>query len=355
MNHESRKPFSIAGRAIGPAEPVYVVAELSANHNGDFDRAVKLIEAAGHCGVDAVKMQTYTPDTMTIRSDRPEFSISGGTPWDDRTLYDLYRAAHTPWSWQPRLKAAAEHLGLAWFSTAYDTTAVDFLEQLDVPAYKVASFELVDLPLIERIAATGKPMILSTGMATLEEIGEAVDAAQRAGARQIALLKCTSAYPAEPEEMNLNTIGHLSDKFDLPVGLSDHTLGSAVAVAAVVLGAPIVEKHLCLARDGSGLDVSFSATPDELERLVLDVHTAKRAMGTVCLGPSPGEEPGRAFRRSLFVVAEVAAGDPFTSANVRSIRPGHGLAPKHLSQIIGRRAAKDIPEGTPLAWEMVER
>ncbi|TDA70392.1 MAG: pseudaminic acid synthase [Clostridia bacterium] len=343
----------IGSRRISPSDQVYIVAELSANHNQDFDRAVELVKAAKEAGADAIKLQTYTPDTLTIQCERPEFRIGGGTIWDGRTLYDLYGEAYTPWEWQPRLKQVAEELGLDFFSTAFDPTAVDFLEKIGVPVHKVASFEIVDIPLIEKMARTGKPLIISTGMATLAEIDEAVRAARNAGATQIALLKCTSAYPAPPEEMNLRTIPHLAEAFGVPVGLSDHTLGIAVPVAAVALGACIVEKHFTLSRDIPGPDSAFSLEPHEFRAMVQSIREAEKALGQVCYEVGEREAASRVFRRSMFVVQDVKAGEVFTAENVRSIRPGHGLPPKFLKDVIGRRAACDIARGTPLRWELI--
>jgi N-acetylneuraminate synthase len=345
--------LTIGGRRIGPGQPSYLIAELSANHGQSFEQAVRLVRAAKEAGADAVKLQTYTADTMTICSDRPEFRVVGGTLWDGRTLYDLYGEAYTPWEWQPKLKSVADELGLDLFSTPFDPTAVDFLERMNVPAYKVASFELVDLPLVETIARTGKPMIMSTGMATLAEIAEAVDAARRAGAGSLALLKCTSAYPAPPEEMNLRTIPHLAEAFGVPVGLSDHTLGIAIPVAAVALGACLIEKHFTLSRDEPGPDSAFSLEPHEFRAMVESVRAAERALGTIHYGLCGKDESSRVFRRSLFVVEDIQAGEPFTETNVRSIRPGHGLPPKSRSHVLGRRAAQDITKGTPLAWDLV--
>lgn len=343
----------INGRRVGPGHPVFVVAELSCNHGQDFATAVELLRAAKEAGADAVKLQTYTPDTLTIDSDAEHFRIRGGTLWDGESLYDLYAKAYTPWDWQPRLKAEAEKLGLELFSTAFDPSAVEFLEDMGVAVHKVASFELVDLPLIEKMAQTGKPLIMSTGMATLDEIEEAVAAARRAGAKEVALLKCTSAYPAPPEEMNLRAIPHLAEAFGTPVGVSDHTLGWAAPVAAVALGACIVEKHFTLSRELPGPDSAFSLEPAEFKAMVEAVRTAEKAMGGVCFGTGDKEARSRGFRRSLFVVEEVRAGETFSEANVRSIRPGHGLAPKHLKEVVGRQAATDIKRGTPLGWEMI--
>jgi pseudaminic acid synthase len=343
----------VGQRQIGPGQPVYVIAELSANHNQDFDRAVRIVHAAKEAGADAVKLQTYTPDTITIRSDRDCFQIRGGTLWDGRTLHDLYGEAYTPWEWQPKLKAIGEKLGVDVFSSAFDPSAVDFLEKMNVPLHKVASPELVDIPLIEKMARTGKPLIMSTGMATLEEIEEALCAARKAGASQIALLKCTSAYPAPPEEMNLRAIPELARRFQVPVGLSDHTLGIAVPVAAVALGACIIEKHLTLSRDLKGPDSAFSLEPHEFKAMVDAVRTAERALGQVRFGADGSEASGRVFRRSLFVVEDVKKGDPFTAQNVRSIRPANGLHPRHLPEVLGRQAARDIERGTPLSWDML--
>jgi N-acetylneuraminate synthase len=341
-------------RPVGLGKPMYIVAELSANHNQEFEQAVNMIHAAAEAGADAIKLQTYTPDTMTIDCDNELFRVGEGTIWEGRRLYDLYREAYTPWDWQPRLKQVTDDLGLDLFSTPFDATAVDFLEAMGVPAHKVASFEIVDLPLIERIARTGKPMILSTGMATLAEIDEAVQAARGAGACEIALLKCNSAYPAPPEEMNLRTIPHLAQAFDVVVGLSDHTLGIAAAVAAVALGASIIEKHLTLSRATPGPDSAFSLEPHEFRAMVEAVREAEKALGDVCYGATEHEAPSRVFRRSLFVVKDIEAGEPFTEENVRSIRPGYGLSPKFLKEVIGRRAAEDIKRGTPISWDAIE-
>ena len=333
--------IQIAGRRIGIGCPVYVIAEVSANHRQKLEVAEEIVRAAKKAGADAVKLQTYTPDTMTIACDREEFRIAGGTIWDGRHLHDLYAEAYTPWEWQPRLKKAAEDLGMDLFSSAFDSTAVDFLEQMGVPAHKVASFELVDIPLIQHMARTGKPLIMSTGMAAVEEIEEAVQAAHEAGATQIALLKCTSAYPAPAEEMNLRTIPEMARRFAVPVGLSDHTMGIAVPVAAVTLGACIVEKHLMLSRSMPGPDSKFSLEPPEFKAMVDAVRTAEKALGSVIFGVSGKEEASRAFRRSLFVVEDVKRGGVFTAENVRSIRPGYGLHPRHLPHVLGKRAARD--------------
>lgn len=348
------KQFFIRDNKIGHRERTYIVAELSANHRQDFETAVNLIKAAKDSGADAVKIQTYTPDTITIDANSGLFIHPKGSLWEGRSLYDLYKDAFTPWEWQPRLKEIAEGLGLDFFSTAFDFTAVDFLEKMNVPAHKIASFEIVDIPLIEMMASTGKPLIISTGMASLSEIEEAVAAARNAGAAQIALLKCTSAYPAPPEEMNLRTIPHLADAFGVPVGLSDHTLGIAVPVAAAVLGACIIEKHFTLSRSVPGPDSAFSLEPQEFKMMVDAVRTTEKALGSVHYGVSERESKSMAFRRSLFVVKDMRAGDLFTEENVRSIRPGHGLHPRYLKDILGRRAAEGIAKGTPLAWDLIK-
>jgi pseudaminic acid synthase len=345
----------IGQHLVGPGTPVYIVAELSANHNQSFDQAVRIIHAAKAAGADAVKLQTYTPDTITIASDSEYFRINGGTIWDGRTLHELYAEAYTPWEWQPKLKQVANYLGLDLFSTPFDRTAVDFLEEMNVPAHKVASFELVDIPLVKKIARTGKPLIISTGMATLEEIEEGVAAAREAGATQIALLKCTSAYPASPDDMNLRTIPELANRFGVPAGLSDHTLGIAVPVAAVVLGSCIIEKHITLSRALKGLDSEFSLEPQEFKAMVDAVRTAERAFGKVQFGGGIQEASSRVFRRSLFVVEDVKQGQVLNDQNIRSIRPAHGLHTRHLPAILGKRALRDIERGTPLTWDLIEK
>lgn len=342
----------IGGRQIGDGTPVYVIAEMSANHNQRFEEAVKIIEAAKAAGADAVKLQTYTPDTMTIACDAPPFRVKG-TLWEGRNLYDLYGEAYTPWEWQPKLKAVANDLGLDLFSTPFDATAVAFLEDMDVPAYKIASFELVDLPLIRRAAATGKPLIMSTGMATLAEIDEAVRAAREAGARDLVVLKCNSAYPAPPGEMNLRTIPHLAEAFDVVAGLSDHTLELAVPIAAVAAGARVIEKHFTLSRNTPGPDSAFSLEPAEFRAMVDAVRIAEHALGEVRYGVTEREAPSRAFRRSLFVVKDMKAGEVFTEETVRCIRPADGLHPRHLGEVLGRRASRDVVRGTPLMWPLV--
>jgi pseudaminic acid synthase len=345
--------FAIGDREIGTGQPVYIVAELSANHNHDFEQAVRLVQACKESGADAVKVQTYTPDTITIRSEQEYFQIRGGTPWDGRTLHELYGEACMPWHWQPKLKQVAEDLELDFFSSAFDETAVDFLENMGVPAHKLASCELVDIPLLQKMSQTGKPLIISTGMATIEEIKEAVETARQAGAGQIALLRCTSAYPALPSEMNLRTIPELARRFNVPVGLSDHTMDIAVPITAVALGACIIEKHFTLSRSLKGPDSAFSLEPAEFKAMVEAVRVAEKALGEIHFGLTESERSSRVFRRSLFVVQAVRQGETFNEENVRSIRPGHGLHTRHLRQIVGQRAACDIERGTPLSWDLV--
>lgn len=345
--------LNISGQPVGPGASVYIVAEMSANHNQDFSQAVSIVHAAKDAGADAIKLQTYTPDTLTLDSQNEYFRVGGGTLWDGRKLYDLYGEAFTPWDWQPKLKQIADEIGLGFFSTPFDFSAVDFLEAMNVPAHKIASFEIVDLPLIRRVAATGKPTIMSTGMATLSEIDEAVRTFREAGGTQIALLKCTSAYPADPRDMHLRTVAHLAEAFNVPVGLSDHTPGTVVPVAAVALGACIVEKHFTLSRNISGPDSAFSLEPDEFKEMTQAIRTAEQALGRVHYGVTQQESKSRVFRRSLFVVEDIKAGEPYCERNVRSIRPGHGLHTRHLEEILGRTATRDIERGTPLTWDMI--
>ncbi len=345
--------MKIGGRQIGSGQGTYIVAEISANHGRSFEKAVELIHAAKEASADAIKLQTYTPDTLTINSSEKCFHIGKGTLWEGKNLYQLYAEADTPWDWQPKLKILAEELDLDCFSTPFDDSAVDFLENMQVPAHKIASFELVDIGLLRKVAMTGKPIIMSTGMATLAEIDEAVRAVREAGCAQLALLKCTSAYPAPPEEMNLRTIPHMSEAFGVPVGLSDYTLGISVPVAAVALGACIIEKHLTLYRSEGGPDAAFSLEPAEFKAMVSAVRAAEKALGRVNYEVTEKEAASRVFRRSLFVVEDVKAGEVFTSKNVRSIRPGHGMPPKYLSNVIGRQASQDLARGTPLSWKHV--
>ncbi|MCD4652233.1 MAG: pseudaminic acid synthase [Candidatus Cloacimonetes bacterium] len=344
--------ITINDRKVGKGHPVYIIAEMSANQYQNFNQAVKMIEAAKVAGADAIKLQTYTPDTITIDCDNEYFRIKG-TIWEGKTLYELYGEAYTPWEWQPKLKQVADKLGLHLFSSPFDHTAVDFLEDMNVPAYKVASFELVDLPLLRKIAETGKPIIMSTGMASLAEIDEAVHTVRHAGATQIDLLKCTSAYPAQPEQSNWSTIPHIAQAFGVPVGVSDHTMGASVAVASVALGACIVEKHFTLTRENAGPDSSFSMEPKEFKAMVKDIRTVEKAIGKISYEITEKQKDSRVFRRSLFVVKEIAKGEVFTEENVRSIRPGHGLHTRYLEAVLGRNANENIEKGTPLGWDLI--
>jgi pseudaminic acid synthase len=343
--------ISIAGRRIGHGHPVYIIAELSANHHQNYDQAVRLLNAAKNCGVDAVKVQTYTPDSITINVDSPVFRHQNESLWSNELLYDLYQKAYMPWEWQPKLKALANEIGITLFSSPFDPGAIDFLESLNVPAYKIASFELVDIPLIRKAAATGKPLIISTGMGVLAEIEEAALAVEQAGGRELALLKCTSAYPSPAREMNLRTIPDLQRRFGLPVGLSDHTLGLNVAVASVALGANIIEKHLTLSRSEPGPDSAFSLEPGEFKSLVEAVREVEQALGEIHYEPTEKEAESRRFRRSLFAVEDIQAGDLITEQNVRSIRPSLGLHPRYYQEVLGMRAKRFLAKGTPLARE----
>ncbi|HFQ79966.1 MAG TPA: pseudaminic acid synthase [Desulfobacterales bacterium] len=344
--------IKIGSRNIGSTQPVYIVAEMSANHNHDFSNAVDIIKAVKEAGADAVKLQTYTPDTITIDCDNNQFQIKN-TTWEGKSLYQLYREAYTPWEWQPKLQEVALSLDIDFFSTPFDNSAVDFLEEMRVPAYKIASFELVDLPLLKRIGATGKPVILSTGMASLAEIDEAMRTLEKYGAGEIILLKCVSAYPAAPESMNLKTIPNLASTFGTIVGLSDHTLNSTAAIAAVALGASVIEKHITLSRRDGGIDSSFSLDPDEFKNMVEAIRITEKSLGEVNYGPTETEAANRIFRRSLFVVENIKAGETFSTRNTRSIRPGHGLHTRYMDNVLGRKAACDIERGTPLSWKLI--
>ena len=346
--------FAIAHRTIGRAHAPFVIAEMSGNHNRSLDRALALVDAAAEAGAHALKLQTYTADTLTIDAHRGAFTIADpASLWAGRNLYELYQQAHTPWAWHAPIMERARARGMVAFSTPFDETAVDFLETLDVPAYKIASFENIHLPLIRRAAATGKPLIISTGMASLAELDEAVAAARGAGCRDLVLLKCTSTYPATPENTNLLTIPHLRDLFGCEVGLSDHTMGVGVAVAAVALGASVIEKHFTLARADGGVDSAFSLEPDELAALVTETGRAHAALGRVSYGPTEAERASLVFRRSLYVVADMKAGDVLTPQTVRAIRPGHGLPPKALEIVLGRTVRVDVPRGTPVTWDLI--
>lgn len=343
----------IGGRRIGPGQPPYIVAEMSGNHNGDIRRALALIDAAKAAGADAVKLQTYTADTITIDHDGPEFRMHGGL-WDGRRLYELYQEAHTPWDWHGRLFERARSIGIDIFSSPFDPTAVELLTDLDAPAFKIASFELVDIPLIELCARTGKPLVMSTGLASAAEISEALAAAQGAGDGGVILLHCTSAYPAPASDMNLRTLQHLAEQHGVVVGLSDHTLGVTVSLAAVALGACFIEKHFTLNRAEGGVDSDFSLEPHELKTLVEESRIAWESLGTVRYDEVPSEASNRDNRRSLYVVADIAKGERLTADNVRSIRPGHGMPPKHLPEVLNRLARRDLSRGTPLDWSMVD-
>mgnify|MGYP005845451569 CR=1 FL=1 len=339
---------------IGESNKVFIIAELSANHNQQFDIAVESIRAIKDCGADAVKLQTYTPDTLTIESDKEYFKIQQGTIWDGTTLYKLYQKAYTPWEWQPKLKKIAEEIGLVCFSSPFDKSAVDFLEKMNVPAYKIASFEIVDIPLIEYAASKGKPIIISTGIATEEEIQDAINACHRSGNQNIALLKCTSEYPAKIEDAYLNSIPYLQKKFNTIVGLSDHTTGTTVPIAAVALGARIIEKHFILDKKIGGPDSKFSLEPDQFKKMVDDIRSVESALGAHGFYQSGKTLQSRTFARSLFAVDDIKKGELLTENNIRSIRPSNGLAPKYYNDILGKKAKVNIEKGTPLSWDLIE-
>lgn len=344
----------IGDRLIGSGTAPFVIAEMSGNHNQSLDRALAIVDAIAATGAHALKLQTYTADTMTLDVDHPDFAIGeANSLWAGRKLHDLYDEAHTPWEWHAPIFERARKLGLIPFSTPFDASAVDFLASLDVACYKIASFENTDLPLIRKAASKGKPLIISTGMATLAEIADAVEAARSAGAPDVILLKCTSTYPASPENSHLMSIPHLREAFGCEVGISDHTLGIGAAVAAVALGATVIEKHVTLRRADGGVDSAFSLEPHEVRALVEESERARLSLGQVHYGASSAEKASLKYRRSLYVVADIRAGEVFSDANVRAIRPGFGLAPKHLDAVIGRRAARDLPRGTPLSWDLL--
>jgi len=346
------KKIEIAGRPIGNEYEPYIIAEMSANHNGNIETAFRIIEEAKKAGADAVKIQTYTPNTITLNSDLPDFQIKGGL-WDGKTLYELYEWAHTPWDWHKPMFEHARKLGLTMFSSPFDTTAVDLLEDLNAPAYKIASFEAIDLPLIRYVAATGKPMIISTGMADAEEIEEAIAAAREGGCKELAILHCVSGYPAPAEDYNLRTIPDMMDRFGLVTGLSDHTLDNTTAIASVVLGASLIEKHFTLDRNGGGPDDSFSLEPADLAALCRDSKTAWKALGKVDYGRKSSEQGNVQFRRSLYFIRAMEPGEVITEDCIRSVRPGYGLSPKFLDEVVGRRVKEAVAENSPLAWSQL--
>lgn len=344
--------MKIRNREIGKGHPAYIIAEMSANHAGDIRRAKEIIHAAQEAGADCIKIQTYTPDTITIDCDLPYFHISDGT-WNGENLYQLYQKAYTPWEWQKELKEEADKTGIDFFSSPFDNTAVDFLEEIGVEFYKIASFELVDIPLIEYVASKGKPVIMSTGMASLAEIDEAVSAVRRQGNDNLALLRCASAYPAITDEMNLSTMRNMQETFGVPVGLSDHSMGSVGAVTAVAMGASIIEKHFCMDRSIENPDSSFSMNPEEFRQMVHDIRQAETAIGRVKYGPTEQEKGNLQFRRSIFCVKDIKKGEKITEENIRIIRPGYGLAPKCYHEVLGQIALEDIKRGTPIQFDLI--
>jgi N-acetylneuraminate synthase len=354
MEQDRLTQIKIGSREIGISSPPFIIAEMSGNHNQSLDRAIAILDAAADAGAHAVKLQTYTADTMTLDIREREFFIEDPKSlWKGRSLYDLYQEAHTPWEWHKPIFDRCRERGIICLSTPFDDTAVDLLEELDAPCYKIASFENIDLPLIRKVAATGKPLIISTGMATVAELDETVRAARDAGCNDLILLKCTSSYPSTPENTNILTIPHMRELFGCEVGLSDHSMGVGVSVAAVALGATVIEKHFTLCRADGGVDSSFSLEPEEMSSLVIETERAWQALGQVSYGPTEKELKSLVFRRSLYIVHDMKAGEVFTSENVRAIRPGYGLPPKYLDTIMGKKAAVDVKRGTPLSWELV--
>jgi len=348
------KNIRIGDRHVGSDQRPFIIAEMSGNHNQSLERAMEIVVAAAKAGAHALKIQTYTADTMTIDVNAGEFSISDPSSlWQGESLYKLYQQAHTPWDWHKPLFNKCRELGIIGFSTPFDATAVDFLEELNVPCYKIASFENTDIPLIRKVAATGKPVIISTGMATVAELDETVRTVRAAGCRDIVLLKCTSTYPATPENTNILTIPHARELFQCQVGLSDHTLGIGVAVASVALGATVIEKHFTLRRADGGVDSAFSMEPEEMHALAIETERARQALGGVTYGPTQVEQKSLAFRRSLYIVADLEAGDILTLENLRAIRPGFGLAPKYLDVVLGRKVRASVKKGTPLTWDLL--
>jgi len=346
--------MQINGRTIGLSERPYLIAEMSGNHNHSLDRALEIVASAAEHGADAIKLQTYTADTITLDVDGPGFTIEDeNSLWNGRRLHELYDEAHTPWDWHKPIMDHAKSLGIDCFSSPFDASAVDFLEELDVPAYKIASFESIDLPLIRKVAATGKPMIISTGMASVVEIGEALRAAREAGNEQVCILKCTSTYPTTPENTNIRTIPNMRDTFGCEVGLSDHTMGTGVSVAATALGAVLIEKHFTLARADGGVDSAFSLEPHELQQLRDETERAWQSLGQVTYGGTKAESGSRQFRRSLYVAEDMTEGEQFTETNLRSVRPGYGLAPKHYDVLLGKRVNRALTKGTPVSWDLI--
>ncbi|WP_340005369.1 pseudaminic acid synthase [Paenibacillus sp. FSL K6-0276] len=351
---EQRNNINIAGREIGLNCRPFIIAEMSGNHNQSLDRALAIVEAAAQSGVDAIKLQTYTADTMTLDINSGEFMIEGADSlWKGNSLYNLYKQAYTPWEWHAEIFKRCNELGLIAFSSPFDETAVDFLESLNVPAYKIASFENTDLPLIKKVASTGKPMIMSTGMATPAELDEAVRTAREFGCSQLVLLKCTSTYPAEPTNSNLSTIPHMRQLFNCEVGLSDHTLGIGVSIASVALGATVIEKHFTLSRADGGVDSAFSMEPHEMKSLVEETTKAWQSIGEISYGATKSEQESKGFRRSIYASKDIKSGETITKDNIKVIRPGYGLPPKYLDQVMGRTAKVDIPQGTALSWEII--
>ncbi|ABK60979.1 pseudaminic acid synthase [Clostridium novyi] len=348
------KSFNINNIKIGQNERTFIIAEMSANHMQDYERAVEIIKKAKWAGADAIKLQTYTPDTITLNCDNEYFQIKQDTIWDGTTLYKLYQTAYTPWEWQPKLKKIAEELGLVFFSSPFDYTSVDFLEEIDVPAYKIASFEINDIPFIEYIASKGKPIIMSTGIARMGDIQDALDACRRMGNENIALLKCTSAYPSPLEDINLNTIPNIRETFNVVSGLSDHTMGHTVALGGVALGAKIVEKHLTLRRSDGGADGKFSMEPEEFKAMVDAIRDLEKALGTITYDLTEKQKKSREHSRSLFIVRDIKEGEEFTEENVKSIRPGFGLETKYIKYILGKKATCNIKKGTPMDWKLVK-
>lgn len=350
MNHE----IKIGNRVLNNDSQTYIIAEMSGNHNMDYNRAVKIVEAAKEAGADAIKLQTYTADTITLNSDAPCFQITQGTLWDGTTLHKLYEEAYTPWDWQPKLKELANSLGMDCFSSPFDFTSVDFLEKMDVPAYKIASFEITDIPLIKKVAETGKPVIISTGIATVEDIELAIKTCKDAGNENVILLKCSSAYPAPYESINLNTMVDMAEKFGCIMGLSDHTMGSAVSIAAVAMGAKVIEKHLTLARADGGVDAAFSMEPEEFKEMVEGIRNVEKAKGIVSYELTEKQKSQRTFSRSLFIAADIKAGEVLTPENLRSVRPANGLHTKYYEELLGRKVIRDCKYGEPMSWDMVE-